>query len=123
MRIAMRVTFKKTGGFAGLPGQHQRLELDTTSGGGELSADKARELEQLVAAADAPEQSSEQPGASQVRDGCQYDLTIEDDEGGQRQITARDGAVSAEVEPLIRWLNRELNETLKQKKRAREQSS
>lgn len=118
----MRVTFKKTGGLAGLSGQHQRLELDTTSGGEELPAGKARELEQLVAAAGSRDQSAEQPAASQMRDGCQYELTIEDDGGGgRREITARDGAISAEVEPLIRWLNRELNEAMKRKKRAREQ--
>jgi hypothetical protein len=115
----MRVTFKKSGGFAGLPGQQQRLELDTTSGE-ELPAEKAQELEQLCGAVRRSDASAGQPEATKVRDGFQYNLTIEDDEG-EHTVTARDGAISPEVEPLIRWLNRELNETLKKKKLAREQ--
>lgn len=122
----MRVTFKKSGGYAGLPGQQQQLEFDTASAGSEeLPAGKAQELERLVAAARSSSRDGlfepQPPVANQVRDGFQYDLTIEDDEG-RHSVTVRDGNISAEAEPLIRWLNRELNETLKKRKLAREQS-
>ena len=115
----MRIRLRRSGGFAGL--QTPPVEIDSQ----QLPADKARELEQLVtqarlfeppAAAEpsppappAPSQPSSsappQPpaGPGPVRDGFQYDLSIED--GGRSQaVRLHEGTMHPEAARLVQWL-------------------
>jgi hypothetical protein len=107
----MRISFKRSGGFAGLPSQHQSVELDTEK----LPAEKAQELQQLVEGARPFDQLSQPESASKARDAYQYDLTIEH-EGRTHSIRATDGAVPKQLQPLIRWLGKEVNESLRKRK-------
>lgn len=107
----MRITFKRSGGFAGLPSQSQTVELDTE----QLPAEKAQELQQLVEGARPFDRLSQTEGAGKARDAYQFDLTIED-AGRTHSIRATDGAVPEQLQPLIRWLGKEVNESLKKRK-------
>jgi hypothetical protein len=126
----MRIRLRRSGGFAGL--QAPPVEIDSQ----QLPADKARELEQLVTqarlfelpAASAPTQPAgsgpSQPagpgpsppagsgppaptaGPGPVRDGFQYDLSIED--GGRSQaVRLHEGAMHPEAARLVQWLAQE----------------
>lgn len=107
----MRISFKRSGGFAGLTGPNQGIEIDTEK----LPQPKAKELEKLVAETRPQDHQSEDTSAYQVRDGYQYDLTLHEGER-QHSIQASDGAVPDKLQPLIQWLSKELNEELKKKK-------
>lgn len=105
----MRIQLRRSGGFAGL--QMPPIEVDAA----QLPADKAGELEQLVAAArlfDTPAvPSGSQPPqapapASPARDAFQYDLTVEDG-GGSRAVRLHEGAMRPEAARLIQWLGQE----------------
>ncbi|MDQ3253591.1 MAG: hypothetical protein M3R15_06745 [Acidobacteriota bacterium] len=110
----MKITFKRSGGFAGLPSQHQTIEIDTE----ELSAAEAKELMRLVKDAHFFDQPPASTKANRARDAYQYEVTIDD---GQHQHTANvsDGAMPDDLEPLIRWLNGKLAAQLKKKKAER----
>ncbi len=110
----MRISFQRSGGFAGLPGAKQSLDFDTSAAASdELPVARARELERLVEEAqlfNQPPKNS--PAANPVRDGYQYDLRLED--GGRSHVfTVHDGAIAPSLEPLINWLNKELAAKLK----------
>lgn len=107
----MRISFKRSGGFAGLVGQNQGIEIDTEK----LPQPKAKELEKLVKETRAFDHQSDDTTAYQARDGYQYDLTL--DEGERKHsIQTSDGAVPDKLQPLIQWLSKEVNEELKKKK-------
>ncbi|PKO22614.1 MAG: hypothetical protein CVU38_08495 [Chloroflexi bacterium HGW-Chloroflexi-1] len=94
----MRITFERSGGFAGM---RLRATVQTAA----LPAEEAREIEALVAAADffnlPPILSAPRPGA----DRFQYEITVED---GARSHTVRvdEAAVPATLQPLLRRLTR-----------------
>ncbi|HLX08740.1 MAG TPA: protealysin inhibitor emfourin [Thermoanaerobaculia bacterium] len=105
----MRIRLRRSGGFAGL--QAPPIEIDAA----QLPADKAGELEQLVAAArlfDAPvapagaQPSPPAPPASPARDAFQYDLTVEDG-GDSRAVRFHEGTMRPEAARLIQWLTQE----------------
>ncbi|MDX6693348.1 MAG: hypothetical protein QOF02_951 [Blastocatellia bacterium] len=106
----MRISFKRSGGFAGLPGQNQSLEIDSEK----LPHPKAQELERLVEETRPFDHPSEQKSASKMRDGFQYDLTLD---AGDRthSLKLTDGAVPDKLQPLIEWLSQEVNEDMKGK--------
>jgi hypothetical protein len=107
----MKISFKRSGGFAGLPGQNQSLEIDSDK----LPHPKAKELERLVEETRPFDQPSAHAPVNQMRDGFQYDLTLD---AGDRthSIKTADGAMPDELQPLIDWLSKEVNEELKRKK-------
>jgi hypothetical protein len=107
----MRISFKRSGGFAGLPGQNQSLEIDSE----QLPQPKAKELERLVEETRPFDHPSEHASDSKTRDGFQYDLTLD---AGDRthSIKVADGAVPDKLQPLIEWLSQEVTEDLKRKK-------
>jgi hypothetical protein len=108
----MRIRLRRSGGFAGL--QAPPVEIDSQ----QLPADKARELEQLLAearlfepqappAGPAGAQSPQPPAPpSPARDGFQYDLSVEDG-GSAQSVRLREGAMRPEAARLIQWLAQE----------------
>jgi hypothetical protein len=101
----MRIRFKRSGGFAGLQGPGQTVDLDSR----QLPAEKARQLKELIARARFFDQPAEAPGKSPAPDGFQYDVSVED-EGRNHAVRLSDGALSPEVAPLVQWLVREARE-------------
>ena len=108
----MRIRLRRSGGFAGL--QAPPVEIDSQ----QLPADKARELEQLLAEARLfePQPGPGEPAAPQppqppappspARDAFQYDLSVED--GGHAQaVRLHEGAMRPEAARLVRWLAQE----------------
>ncbi|HXO22296.1 MAG TPA: protealysin inhibitor emfourin [Thermoanaerobaculia bacterium] len=106
----VRIRFSRSGGFAGLQGPGQKLEVDSK----ELPAEKGRELERLVAAARLFDQP-EKPAVAAVPDGFQYDLAIED--GGRRHsLRVSEGSIPPGLPPLLDWLTRAAREAAGKKK-------
>jgi hypothetical protein len=92
----MRVTFERTGGFAGIT---LTKVVDTAT----LPENEANHLRQLVDAADffgLPEiiKSNNSPV-----DRFQYQLTVEDN-GKQHIVEVSEQAMPATLKPLIEWL-------------------
>jgi hypothetical protein len=99
----VHIRFRRSGGFAGL--QTPAVEIDSR----QLPADKAGELERLVAEAGLLDQPANPPTsqtASPVRDAFQYDLSVEH-EGRTGALRVSDGAMRPEVARLVQWLSQE----------------
>jgi hypothetical protein len=107
----MRISFKRSGGFAALPAQQQSVELNTE----ELPDAQAQELKQLVEGAGPFDQLPQPRSANKVRDGYQYEIVIEDGDAKQT-IKTSDGAVPEQLRPLISRLGKEVNEALRSRK-------
>jgi hypothetical protein len=99
----MHIRFRRSGGFASL--QTPPVEIDSQ----ELPADKAGELERLVAEAGLLDQPAGPPPAaapSPARDAFQYDISVEH-QGRSGALRARDGEMRPEVARLVQWLSRQ----------------
>ena len=96
---ARRVTLRRTGGlFAG-------NVLQATVAEEELSAAQAAELAALLAPVDVAALAARSPIAGTGADRYQYDVAVE--QGGEtRRIIAPDGAMPAQLAPLVEWLER-----------------
>jgi hypothetical protein len=93
----MRITFERTGGFAGLR-YATTVEMDS------LPAEEARELLNLIEAANffnLPENMIKQP----VPDEFSYTITIESDKG-QHTVQTSDAAATGELQALLSDLSR-----------------
>lgn len=92
----MHVEFERSGGFAGL---RLRATVDTES----LPAEEARELEEMVEAADLfnlpPAIATPTPGA----DRFNYKLTVTD-EGRQHAVEVSEPSVPTKLQPLLQRL-------------------
>lgn len=108
LHSSMKITFERSGGFANI---HLKHEFDSAI----LPADKAKELNHLIAAARPFEQSANQLNPSgNVADQFQYTLTLDD---GTRKhiIQTSDATASSELQNLISWLQDEAFSALKNK--------
>jgi hypothetical protein len=89
----MKVTLKRTGGFAGVT---HSVELDVDA----MTPEEAAELEALVAAADVPRQRGAM--AAPGRDRFGYVITIEEE--GSRHVLRTGEVASPPVQRLIDYL-------------------
>ncbi len=89
----MRLTFRQSGGFAGLT---RGVEVDAS----ELSEGLARAIEQLVRSGAKASQAT-----PEARDLTTYALTIED-AGRTHQLAFDDMSIPAEAGPLLAYLQR-----------------
>ncbi|MBA3711810.1 MAG: hypothetical protein H0W76_05075 [Pyrinomonadaceae bacterium] len=110
----MKITLKRSGGFAGLPSQQQTIVIDAE----ELSAAEAKELKRLVKDARFFDQPPASTKANRARDAYQYEVTVDDDQH-HHTASVSDGAMPDDLEPLIRWLTGKLAAHLKKKKAER----
>lgn len=92
----MRMTFERTGGFAGIT---MTKVLDTTT----LPENEAKQLRQLIDAADFFRLPNIIPSHSPQPDRFQYQLTVEDD-GKQHSVEVGEQAIPGTLRPLIDWL-------------------
>jgi hypothetical protein len=103
----MKVTFERSGGFAGIK---KRTELDTNA----MSPDDAGRLRALVDAAgffNLPE-GGPRVGGRAIPDRFNYRITI-DDAGRQHTVQADEAALAPAVRPLIEFLSTSASRTLR----------
>lgn len=92
----MRMTFERTGGFAGIT---MTKVFDTNT----LPEGEANQLHQLVDAADFFRLPATITSASPQPDRFVYELTVEDN-GKQHTVEVSEQAVPGTLRPLIEWL-------------------
>lgn len=92
----MRMTMERTGGFAGIS---ITKEVDTNT----LPDNEAKQLRQLVDAADFFRLPKTIKSNSPQPDRFQYQLTVEDN-GKQHTVEVSEQAVPGTLRPLIEWL-------------------
>ena len=94
----MKVSFKRSGGFAGL---NLHAEIDCTH----LPPAKCKEIEQLVGLLRAAGQPSSggKPASYTVPDAFQYEVTVDDDHGTHK-FRAGDTEMSEEMQKVVDWL-------------------
>src|SRR5436305_1968833 len=93
----MKVTLRRSGGFAGL---NLRSEIDAS----QLGAKESSELQRLVSRLPAgqPPRPAE-AAARPMPDAMQYEVTV-DDGNGPRTLRASDGAMPVELQELVDWI-------------------
>jgi len=94
----MRILFERSGGFAG---RKLHASLDVQS----LSAEDARQLQELLERSRFFELPSKLETPRAGADRFTYRVTVETEDGA-RTIEAGEGAVPAPMRPLIDWLTR-----------------
>ncbi|MBW4673062.1 MAG: hypothetical protein KME52_03155 [Desmonostoc geniculatum HA4340-LM1] len=92
----MRISFERTGGFAG-------ISKKTTVETAELPANEANTLKRLVEAADLFRLPEQITSPNPQSDRFQYKLTVEDN-GRQHTVTVSEAALPGTLRPLIEWL-------------------
>ena len=92
----MRITFIRSGGFAG-------VRLRTTVNEEELSAEAAAQLRQLVDGADCCRLPGKIAADRKQPDRFQYELLLEDGER-QNSILVDEEAAPPALQPLLEWL-------------------
>lgn len=92
----MRVTYKKTGGFANLK---VTAEVDSD----QLPEAQAQKMKELVDRADLFNQPSK-PSAKPTPDQFQYEITV-DDGGKSHSFVTNESAASDSLRELIDWVN------------------
>jgi hypothetical protein len=92
----MRISFERTGGFAGIS---KIKTIDTAS----LPPNEASLLPTLVEAADFFNLPENIPSSAPGGDRFQYTVTVEDN-GQQHTVTVSEGALPGQLRPLIEWL-------------------
>jgi hypothetical protein len=106
----MRINFKRSGGFAAVPGLSRPVEIDTD----DLTHEKAKEVKGMVEAARSLDHHAAAPADSKSRDACNYTVEIED--GGEKHvIQTQDGNIPAPLQPLINWLSAEHNKSVRER--------
>jgi hypothetical protein len=93
----MRISFERTGGFAGIS---KKTTVDTAT----LPPNEAQELPRLVEVAGLFNLPEKITSPNQESDRFQYKLTVED-QGKQHTITVSEAALPGTLRPLIDWLN------------------
>ncbi|MDZ7966795.1 MAG: hypothetical protein RM368_17760 [Nostoc sp. DedSLP03] len=92
----MRVSFERTGGFAGIT---KKTTVDTDT----LPPHEAATLPQLVEVADLFRLPELITSPNPQSDRFQYKLTVEDN-GKQHTVTVSESALPGTLRPLIEWL-------------------
>ncbi|KAB8332853.1 hypothetical protein SD80_013200 [Scytonema tolypothrichoides VB-61278] len=92
----MRISFERTGGFAGIS---RKKTVDTAN----IAANEADQLPRLVEAADFFNLPEKITASATQPDRFQYKLTIEE-EGREHTVTVSEAALPGTLRPLIEWL-------------------
>jgi len=122
----MQIKFVRSGGFAGAATEVEgtvTIEPD----GGKVAAGTAgyqrelpaEEAEHLRTAAARPQQQAGAAAPSPVRDGFQYDITIQTDEGETHNVTVSEGAMPGGADKLVKWVQQEARKILAERARGR----
>jgi hypothetical protein len=93
----MRISFERTGGFAGIS---KKITVDTAN----LPSKEAKELPRLVEVADLFSLPEQITSPNPQSDRFQYKLTVEDN-GKQHTVIVSEAALPGTLRPLIEWLN------------------
>ena len=103
----MRISFERSGGFAG-------IAMKTAVDEKDLALDEAQKLRQLVEEADFFNSPGKIVSRSPQPDRFQYELRLEE---GSRQhtVTASEEAMPAKLKPLVNWLLEKSRQTRKGK--------
>ncbi len=104
----MRISFERSGGFAG-------ITTKTTVDEKDLTADEAQKLRQLVEQADVFNLSKKVMPRSPRPDRFQYELSLEES-GRKHTVTMSEEVLPAKLKPLIEWLVEKSRQTKKGKK-------
>jgi hypothetical protein len=94
----MRISFERTGGFAGIS---RTKSVDTA----DIPANEADQLPQLVEASDFFNLPEKIPASTTQADRFQYTLTVED-EGRKHTVNVSEAALPGTLRPLIEWLQK-----------------
>ena len=92
----MRISFERSGGFAGITMKTAVEEKD-------LTPDEAQKLRQLVEEADFFNSPGKIASRSPQPDRFQYELRLEE-KGRQHTVTMSEEAMPAKLKPLVNWL-------------------
>ncbi|MBG1269331.1 protealysin inhibitor emfourin [Nostoc sp. WHI] len=92
----MRISFERTGGFAGIS---KKTTVDTA----DLPPNEAATLLRLVEVADLFRLPEQITSPNPQSDRFQYKLTVEDN-GKQHTVTVSESALPGTLRPLIEWL-------------------
>ncbi|MCL5998236.1 MAG: hypothetical protein M1546_19615 [Chloroflexi bacterium] len=92
----MRASLERTGGFAG-------MRLTSTADTDKLAPEEAKELRQLVEAADFFRLPPTIASQANQPDRFQYKLTVEDDQR-THTVMVGEAAIPPRVRPLAEWL-------------------
>ena len=92
----MRASLERTGGFAG-------MRLTSTADTDKLAPEEAKELRQLVEAADFFRLPPKIATQANQPDRFQYKLTVEDDQR-THTVMVSEAAIPPRVRPLAEWL-------------------
>jgi hypothetical protein len=92
----LRVSFERSGGFAG-------ITMRTTVDEKDLAPDQAQKLHQLVEEADFFNLSKKIMPRSPRPDRFQYELSLEES-GRQHTVTMSEETLPEKLKPLINWL-------------------
>ena len=103
----MRISFERSGGFAGITMKTAVDEKDLTPG-------EAQKLRQLVEEADFFNSPGKITSRSPQPDRFQYELRLEE-KGRQHTVTMSEEAMPAKLKPLVNWLVEKARQTSKGK--------
>ena len=92
----MRISFERSGGFAGITMKAAVDEKD-------LAPDEAQKLRQLVEEADFFNWPGKIMSQSPQPDRFQYELRLEE-KGRQHTVTVSEEGIPAKLKPLVNWL-------------------
>jgi hypothetical protein len=92
----MRISFERSGGFAG-------MIMSTTVDTANLPANEASQLQQLVEVADFFNLATVISSPNAQYDRFQYRVTVEDNDK-QHTVTVSESGIPATLAPLIDWL-------------------
>lgn len=102
---ALRITFERSGGFAG-------ITMKTAVDEKELAPAEAQKLRQMVERADFFNLSEKIVPRSRQPDRFQYDLSLEES-GRQHKVTVSEEVLPEKLKPLVNWLMEKARETRK----------
>jgi hypothetical protein len=103
----LRISFERSGGFAG-------ITVKTTIDEKDLAPDEAQKLRQLVEDVDFFNLSKKIMSRSSRPDRFQYELSLEVS-GRQHTVTMSEEALPVNLKPLVNWLMEKARQTKKGK--------
>ena len=103
----MRISFERSGGFAG-------ITMKTAVDEKDLAPDEAQKLRQLVEEADFFNSPGKIVSPSPQPDRFQYELRLEE-KGRQHAVTVSEEVMPAKLKPLVNWLVEKARQTRKGK--------
>ncbi len=104
----MRISFERSGGFAG-------ITTKTTIDEADLTPDEAQTLRQLVEEADFFNWPRKRIPRSPHPDRFQYELKVEENDR-QYTVTISEEALPQRLKPLVHWLTKKSRQAGKSKK-------